>query len=199
MKIGVIGGTFDPPHIGHLVIAEQAYFQLGLDVVWFAPVGNPPHKTHNRVSPVVHRIEMTRLSITGNPHFMVSRADVDRPPPHYITELFETLVQQQPDTEWHLIIGADSLSEMPRWYQPQRLLQLTRFAVASRVTAVPDMDSLEAALPGISAQVDRLDCPMIDLASRELQRRVNVGLPIRYMVHEDVASYISAHHLYTSQ
>jgi nicotinate-nucleotide adenylyltransferase len=199
MKIGIIGGTFDPPHIGHLVIAEQAYFQLGLDVVWFAPVGQPPHKTNNRVSPVTHRIEMTRLSIKGNPHFILSTADVDRPAPHYITVLFDMLVAQQPDTEWHLIIGADSLTEMPRWYQPQRLLQLTRLAVAARVTAQPDMDTLETALPGIGARVDWLDCPMIDLASRELQRRVVAGLPIRYMVHEDAENYITSYHLYTSQ
>ncbi|HEY3290878.1 MAG TPA: nicotinate (nicotinamide) nucleotide adenylyltransferase, partial [Anaerolineae bacterium] len=147
-KIGLIGGTFDPPHIGHLIIAEQACTQLGLEKVWFAPVGQPPHKSIQHVSAIEHRVEMTRLAIQDNPHFMLSLADVNRPAPHYITHLFEILVRQYPLVEWYLIVGSDSFAELPNWYEPARLLQYTRLAVAQRPGFQPDLTKLEHALPG---------------------------------------------------
>lgn len=196
MKIGLIGGTFDPPHIGHLIIAEQAYTQLGLETVWFAPVGQPPHKNAQRVSAAEHRVEMTRLAIRDNPHFMLSLADVNRPTPHYITNLFEILVQQYPHIEWYLIAGSDSFAELPRWYEPKRLLQLTRLAVAERPGFQPDLTKIELALPGIRERVSWVDSPLIDLASHDLQRRIRENLSLRYMVPEDVINYIGMHHLY---
>jgi nicotinate-nucleotide adenylyltransferase len=132
MKIGIMGGTFDPPHIGHLVIAEQAFVQLHLDKVWFAPVGQPPHKDLRRVTETHHRVEMTCLAIRDNPNFELTEADVNRPTPHYITTLFELFCEQHPDWEWYLIIGGDSFMELPRWHEPKRLLQLARLAVALR-------------------------------------------------------------------
>lgn len=196
MRIGILGGTFDPPHIGHLVIADQTYTQLGLDRVWFAPVGQPPHKKDRYVSATQHRVAMTRLAIRDNPHFELCLADVERPTPHYITTLFDMLVQQHIDCEWYLIVGADSLMELPRWYQPQRLVQLVRFAVAHRPGYQPDLAQLEQALPGLRAKVEWVDSPMIDLASSDLQRRARQGLPLRYVVTGEVATYIADHHLY---
>jgi nicotinate-nucleotide adenylyltransferase len=195
-RIGILGGTFDPPHIGHLVIADQAYEQLDLDVVWFAPVGQPPHKDTHHVSPVEHRIAMTRLAIADNPHFQLSLVDVERPTPHYIVTLFELLAQQHLDCDWRLIVGGDSLAEMPKWYEPRRLLELTRLAVAHRPGFHPDLEQLEQSLPGITRRVDWVDTPMIDLASRDLQRRVRLGLPLRYVVPREVADYIATHQLY---
>jgi nicotinate-nucleotide adenylyltransferase len=196
MKIGIMGGTFDPPHIGHLVIADQARAQLALDKVWFAPVGQPPHKNSLRVSAAQHRIAMTRLAIRDNPHFELSLADVERPTPHYITTLFESLLAQQPEVDWYLIMGGDSLAELPRWYRPARLLQLVRLAVAHRPGFQLDLAQLESQLPGLSARVAWVDSPMIDLASRDLQRRAREGLPLRYAVTREVADYIAEHHLY---
>jgi nicotinate-nucleotide adenylyltransferase len=196
MKIGLIGGTFDPPHIGHLIIAEQAFAQLGLDTVWFAPVGQPPHKNVLRVTAAEHRVEMTRLAIQDNPHFTLSLADVNRPTPHYITHLFEILVHQQPQVEWHLIVGSDSFTELPHWYEPRRLLQLTRLAVAHRPGFQLDLTKIEQVLPGIGQRVSWVDSPLIDLASHDLQRRIRAGLSLRYMVPDAVADYIAAHHLY---
>ena len=196
MRIGILGGTFDPPHIGHLVIADQTYTQLGLDRVWFAPVGQPPHKKDRYVSATQHRVAMTRLAIRDNPHFELSLADVERPTPHYITTLFDMLAQHHADCEWYLILGADSLMELPRWYQPQRLVQMVRFAVAHRPGYQPNLVQLEQALPGLRAKVDWVDSPMINLASSDLQRRARQGLPLRYVVTGEVATYIANHHLY---
>jgi nicotinate-nucleotide adenylyltransferase len=198
-KIGLIGGTFDPPHIGHLIIAEQAYTQLGLETVWFAPVGQPPHKSAQRVSATEYRVEMSRLAIQDNPHFTLSLADVNRPTPHYITHLFEILVQQHPKVEWYLIVGSDSFAELPSWYEPARLLQLTRLAVAQRPGFQPDLTKLEQALPGIGKRVSWVDSPLIDLASHDLQRRIRAGLSLSYMVPNDVIKYIATHHLYQQE
>ena len=197
MKIGILGGTFDPPHIGHLVIAEQAYAQLGLDKVWFTPVGTPPHKDTTRVSPVQHRIEMTRLAKQDKQSFELCLTDASRPTPHYIVTLFELLSRQFPTCEWYLIIGADSLVELPRWYEPARLLQLTRLAVAHRPGFQPDFDHLEKYFPGLQTQISWVDSPMIDIASRDLQRRAREGLPLRYVLTQEVARYINDQHLYT--
>jgi nicotinate-nucleotide adenylyltransferase len=196
MKIGILGGTFDPPHLGHLVIADQAHAQLGLDKVWFTPVGQPPHKDATRVSPARHRVEMTRLAIQDNPHFELSMLDVTRPTPHYITTLFDLLSACYTQWEWYLIIGADSLVELPRWYQPERLLQLTKLAVAHRSGFRPDLTRLVQIFPGLLERLAWVDSPLIDLASRDLQRRAREGLPLRYVVTRDVAGYISEHHLY---
>jgi nicotinate-nucleotide adenylyltransferase len=197
MKIAIMGGTFDPPHIGHLVIADQAFAQLGLDKVWFAPVGEPPHKNIQHVSPVEHRAAMTSLAIQDNAHFELTRADIERPTPHYITTLFELLCQREPQHEWYLIMGGDSLMELPRWHEPMRLLQLAKLAVAHRPGFQPDLQKLEAQLPGVSARIAWVDSPMIDLASRDLQRRAREGLPLRYVVTQEVARYIDEHKLYS--
>ena len=196
MKIGILGGTFDPPHIGHLVIADQAFTQLRLDKVWFAPVGQPPHKDLKRVTATQRRVEMTRLAIQDNPNFELTEADVHRPTPHYITTLFELLCKQHPDWEWYLIVGGDSLMELPRWHEPMRLLELTRLVVALRPGFKPDMATLEQALPGISARIEWIDSPLIDLASRDLQRRAREGLSLRYVVSREVVEYIVTHQLY---
>lgn len=198
MKIGIMGGTFDPPHIGHLVIAEQAYQQLQLDAIWFAPVGQPPHKDNQLVTPAVHRVEMTRLAIRNNPHFALIEDDVKRPAPHYITVLFEMLQEAHRGYQWYLIIGGDSFVELPRWYQPSRLLQLTRLAVALRPGYIPDMPKLEESLPGVTANTEWLDSPLIDLASHDLQRRARMGLSLRYIIPDRVADYIHQHQLYSN-
>ncbi len=199
MKIGLLGGTFDPPHIGHLMIAEQAYVQLALESVWFAPVGHPPHKMSVHVAPITQRVEMTRLAIQGNEHFTLTLADVNRPTPHYITSLFEILVTQNPDVDWYLILGGDSLAELRHWYRPMRLLQLTRLAVAPRTGVQINLETLETDLPGIRDRVCWIDSPLIDLASHDLQRRIRDGLPLRYAIPDAVIEYIAAHHLYQPQ
>lgn len=194
MRIGILGGTFDPPHIGHLVIADQARAQLGLDRIWFTPVGQPPHKSNT--SPAEHRVAMTRLAIEENDAFEVCLVDVERPPPHYTVHLFEELRRRHPTDEFWFIVGADALIDMPRWQQPRRILELAQVAVAHRPRYRPNLEEIEAALPGIAHSLVWVDTPLTDLASNDLQRRARMGLPLRYVVTREVADYIHANNLY---
>jgi nicotinate-nucleotide adenylyltransferase len=194
--IGVLGGTFDPPHIGHLVIADQACVQLGLDQVWFAPVGQPPHKAGRPVSPAGHRVAMTRLAIDGHPRFDVCLVDVERPGPQYSYALMEILAGRFPGVEWRFLVGADALMDMPKWREPSRLLAAARLGVARRPGRRVDLDRLEAALPGIRARIDWVDAPLVDLSSTDLRRRAREGGSLRYLVPDAVAAHIVAHELY---
>ena len=196
MKIGILGGTFDPPHIGHLVIADQARMQLGLDQVWFTPVGQPPHKDGARVSGAQHRVNMARLAIGGHLGFDVCLVDVQRPAPHYTVDLFVVLRSMFPQHEFSFIIGADSLIDLPKWQRPAQLLSLAKIAVAHRPKYQPDLADLERHLPGIGARIAWVDTPLTDLSSNDLQRRAREGLPLRYVVTRDVAEYIRENNLY---
>ena len=196
MRIGIMGGTFDPPHIGHLVIGDQARAQLGLDRVWFTPVGQPPHKSNTTLAE--DRVAMTRLAIDDYDAFEVCLVDVERPPPHYTVHLFEELRRRWPEHEFWFIIGADALIDMPRWQQPRRILELAQIAVAHRPRYRPHLDELEIAIPGISKAIVWVDTPLTDLASNDLQRRARLGLPLRYVVTREVSDYIHAHQLYAA-
>lgn len=198
MRIGILGGTFDPPHIGHLVIADQSCTQLRLDRVWFTPVGQPPHKTGQTISPAEHRVEMTRLATRDHPGFEVCLADVERPAPQYSYALLETLAARHPGYAWHFIMGADSLMDMPEWREPQRLLAIARLAVARRPGTRINLDKLESALPGIGSRIDWVDAPLIELSSTDLRRRTREGLSLRYVVPRDVADYIAQHRIYVT-
>ncbi|HIC88581.1 MAG TPA: nicotinate (nicotinamide) nucleotide adenylyltransferase, partial [Anaerolineae bacterium] len=123
MRIGILGGTFDPPHIGHLILAEEAYHQLHLDCVYFVPAGDPPHKRHLHLSPVEDRLRMVTLAIADNPHFVVSRIDADRPGPHYTIDMVRLLRDSlPPGTELFFLMGLDSLADLPNWHDPDRLV-----------------------------------------------------------------------------
>ncbi len=196
MRIGILGGTFDPPHIGHLVIGDQARAQLGLDRVWFTPVGQPPHKSNTSLAE--DRVAMTRLAIDDYEAFEVCLVDVERPPPPYTVHLVEELRRRWPEHEFWFIIGADALIDMPRWQQPRRILELAQIAVAHRPRYRPHLDELEVAIPGISKAIVWVDTPLTDLASNDLQRRARLGLPLRYVVTREVSDYIHAHQLYAA-
>ena len=195
MHIGILGGTFDPPHIGHLVIADQACAQLRLDRVWFAPAGDPPHKG-DQVTPAEQRVAMLQLAIQDNPCFDLCRADVERPGPHFSFELLEILSHKHPSYTWHFIVGADSFMEMPKWRNPERLFALARLAVARRPGTQIDAAKVERALPGILARVDWVDTPLIDISSTDLRRRVREGWQLRYVTPGPVAQYIDRQRLY---
>lgn len=195
MHIGVLGGTFDPPHIGHLVIADQACDQLQLDQVWFAPAGDPPHKG-DQVTPIAHRVAMLQLAMQDNPCFALCRVDVERPGPHFSFELMEILNRQYPTYAWHFILGADSFIEMPKWRSPERLFRVARLAVARRPGVPVEADQVERALPGILQRVDWVDTPLLDISSTDLRQRVRAGRSLRYVVPEAVACYIQQHQLY---
>ena len=196
MNIGIFGGTFDPPHIGHLVIADQAFTQLGLDEVWFLPVGQPPHKRGNHISDAEHRVAMVTHAIHGHPGFKLSRVDVDRPAPHYSVTALELLEAEHPQHDWCFIMGADSLEDLPHWHKPRRLIELATLAVAGRPGARPEIREIETDVPGVSARVRWVTAPLVDLSSTDLRQMAREGKSLKYLVPDAVIAYADAHGLY---
>lgn len=198
MRLGVLGGTFDPIHFGHLLAAEEARVTLHLERVLFAPAGDPPHKQGHIISPVTHRLAMVRLAIVGNAAFAVTTVDVDRPGPHYTVDAIRLLREKWGigADETFFLMGTDSLAQLLTWHQPARLVELCRLAVMARPGYRPDLTELEAALPGLSARLDWVEMPVLDIAASDLRRRVGEGRSIRYQVPEAVAAYVAEHGLY---
>jgi len=195
--IGVFGGTFDPPHLGHLILAEAGRQALGLDRVLWVVTAQPPHKPKEARTPVDTRLALVEAAIAGNPGFQVSRADVDRPPPHYAVGTLEWLRAQQPAAQFAYLMGEDSLRDLPTWHMPQEfVLACDVIGVMERSGAEPDVADLETLLPGLTARVRFFRAPIIDIASHELRRRVHAGESIRYLVPEAVARIIEGQGLY---
>ncbi len=208
-RLGVLGGTFDPPHYGHLFLADTARVQLSLDRVLFAPAGVPPHKpvvnlpnqSQDRPSAVDHRLAMLRLALqdAGEPAFCLSRVDVDRPGPHYTVDALTMLQQKFPVAQLWFLIGADSLVDLPHWRDPARIIDMARLSVLPRPGAQPDVDALAAAVPHLRQRLDWLTGPPVALSSSALRERVRQGLPLRYLVPPPVEAYVHAHSLYGAQ
>jgi nicotinate-nucleotide adenylyltransferase len=197
MRVGVLGGTFDPIHIGHLVSAEEAWVELKLERVVFIPAGLPPHKLDHVMSPVEHRLAMVELAIASNPHFAVSRIDIDRFGPCYTVDTIELLRDEWgPGVKIYFIMGSDSLLDILTWHNPRRLIRLCRFAVVSRPGYQVDLDELDALLPGVASRVHMLNAPQLAISSTDIQRRVREGLSIKYQVPKAVEDYIYQHKLY---
>ncbi|MGN0355642.1 MAG: nicotinate-nucleotide adenylyltransferase [Muricoprocola sp.] len=198
-KVGIMGGTFDPIHVGHLILAENAYHQFGLDEVLVMPSGNPPHKTNRdgRAS-LEDRIEMVRLAIADNPHFTISLAEAHEEGYTYTKETLERLTRQNPDTEYYFIMGADSLFSFEEWKDPKRITEL-----AVIVTAVRDHASAEAIEQQIAhlkniyeADIRTLETPNMDISSRMLRGWIKEERSVRYYLTDSVISYIEKKGLY---
>jgi nicotinate-nucleotide adenylyltransferase len=203
MRVGVLGGTFDPIHIGHLVAAEEVRVQLRLDRVVFVPAGLPPHKLTDDVASVAHRLAMVNLAVASNPYFTVSHVDIDRFGPSYTVDTIELLRDEwgraADNVELYFIMGSDSLADIPIWHKPERLIRLCRLAVVGRPGYQVDMEELERSLPGITSRVHCVNSPQLDISSTDIQRRVREGLPIKYQVPEAVEDYIYENELYTGR
>lgn len=199
-RIGILGGTFDPIHIGHLILAEEASFQLRLDRIYLAPAGNPPHKRGRRMAPVEDRLCMAELATADVDYAIISRIDADRPGPHYTSDLVRLLQQQVgPGTDIYFLMGMDSLRDLPTWHEAQWLVEHARLAALSRHDVELDWEALEASLPGVRSRVTILDMPELEIASHVIQQRVRNGQPIRHMVPRAVEAYIMKHGLYRGE
>jgi nicotinate-nucleotide adenylyltransferase len=199
MKLGIFGGTFDPIHLGHLILAEQCREQCGLDQVWFVVAGMPPHKPAGRTA-VAHRLEMARIATAGHPGFAVSEIEANRPGPHYSVDTLESVRADRPNDSLYFLIGADSLADLPSWREPGRIARLATIVVVNR----PGIDKLEpdAAVPDYgpdSHPLMSVAIPPVGIASSDLRRRRAEGRSIRYMVPRAVEAYIEAHSLYRPQ
>ncbi|MCL4535814.1 MAG: nicotinate-nucleotide adenylyltransferase [Bacteroidetes bacterium] len=195
-RVGVLGGTFDPIHYGHLVIAEEAYARLDLREVLIVPARIPPHKQDRHITAAEHRVAMVRLAIASNPHFRLSTADLQRDGPSHTADTL-ALLRAQTNAELYFIIGEDSLLDLPRWYQPGRILAQCRLVVMSRPGyPEPDLRALASVSPEAVERGIVLRAPQLEISSSELQQRVAAGLPIKYQLPELVEDYIHAHRLY---
>ncbi len=200
MRLGVFGGTFDPPHLGHLVVAEQAREQLKLDLVLFVPAGQPWMKADQPVAPAHHRLEMARLAIEEHPAFRVSDLEVVRQGPSYTVDTLEELHRADPSAEPFLILGEDSFREVERWRRPLRLLELCTLAVYRRPgVAEWSLEKLEAVLPGVSRRVVTVEGPLIGISATDLRQRAAQGRSLRYLTPPAVEEYIRRHRLYTGE
>jgi nicotinate-nucleotide adenylyltransferase len=198
MDIGVLGGTFDPIHSGHLIIAEEARLKLRLARVLFVPAGQPWLKTGRTISPAAHRVEMVRGAIATNPHFELSTVEVDRPGPSYSVQTI-AILQQQLGTEaaFFFLVGWDSLAELPQWKEPAKLIQLCKLVAVTRPGfSRPDLKTLEASVPGVTQSFVWLDIPPVDISSSDIRKRVAQGLSIHDLVSDEVESYIKEQKLY---
>ncbi len=199
VKVGILGGTFDPPHIGHLEIAAEALAYLKLDRVLFAPTRQPPHKPGQPITPIEQRLDMVRLAIASNPRFQLSRVDVDRAGPTYTVDTLRLLHWELGEqTELYFIMGMDSLANILTWHKPEELIHLCRLAVFQRPGFRANLEELEAKLPGLREAVVFIPSPPLDVAASDLQRRIRHGESIDHLIPEAVVAYIKEHGLYNA-
>ena len=197
MRVGILGGTFDPIHFGHLVAAEECLCRLRLAKVLLIPAGQPPHKRRRPISPPEHRLAMVRLAAADNPGLEVSTIELERQGPSYSVDTVAAVREQLgPAAELYFIVGTDALPELLSWYQPHRLLQLCVLAVVSRPGYPFDLSPVLAVLPNAAERIVHVPAPELDISSSELRARVAAGLPIRYQVPDAVERYIRERGLY---
>lgn len=197
MRIGLFGGTFDPPHVGHLILAEECRTQLNLDLLLWAVTDNPPHKRYANVSPVEERVNLVEKAIHGNPAFLLSRIDIDRPGPHYAIDTMKLLQQEYPHSQLFYLMGGDSLHDLPMWLRPQDFLHICDgIGVMRRHEDKVDLESLEKVLPGISKKVNIVDAPILEISSKQIRQRVAEGMGYRYYLRDAVYHAIEELGLY---
>jgi len=199
-KIGVLGGTFDPIHLGHLIVAEDIRQKLGLGEVLFVPAGRPwlKLKEEKPISAADHRLAMVRLAVASNPYFKASTLEIDRPGLSYsIDTVLELKAKLGAGAEIYFIVGPDALAELPQWKDLARLVEACQLVGIGRPGhAKTGLQTLESSIPGVSQRIMLVDVPQIDISATEIRKRVAQGLSIRYLVPEAVEKYIAEHKLY---
>lgn len=198
-RLGILGGTFNPPHLGHLLIAQEAHDQVGLDEVLFMPVAAPPHKDAAGDPGPEARLAMVTAAIGDDPRFRACDLEIRRGGPSYTVDTLRALHATHPGSELTFIVGGDMAASLPTWRDPAEVVSLARLAVAEREGA-RRADILErlATIPGAVERVDFFDLPRIDFSSSLVRRRAAAGRPITYLVPDRVAEYIAQHGLYRS-
>ena len=197
-RIGIMGGTFDPIHIGHLILAQSAYEQLGLDKVLFIPSGKPPHKPNRFGASDSNRVEMTRLAIAGNPAFELNLMEMDSETPTYTYLTVKQLCMENPDTEYYFILGEDSLIDFLTWKKPEELVKYCHIVCGVRPGLTDEeMDAIiEEKRMVTGGDYIRIDSPLLEISSCELRGRIKKGLPVKYYVPSEVAEYIQTNDVY---
>ena len=197
VKLGILGGTFDPVHQGHLILAEWARGELALESVLLVPAGLPWRKAERSIGAVEHRLAMLRLAIADNSAFELSTMEMERSGASYTADTLERLHELRPGSELFFILGQDALADLPNWRRPQRILELATLAVACR--SGPEsiaLDEVERKLPGLSGRLVWLGMPRVEVSASLIRERVRKGLSIRYLVPDAVEAYIREQGLY---
>ena len=196
MRIGILGGAFNPPHTGHLVGAQEALVQLELDKVVFMPVGQAPHRELQGDPGAEARLEMVELAIADDERFEASRAELDREGLSYTADTLRDLGEQSPDDELFLILGGDQAAALGAWHEPERVLSLATVAVVERPMWSRNAIGIKIGRLAGADRIRYLDMPIIQISSSQIRRRVADGRPVRYLVPERVALYIEQNGLY---
>jgi nicotinate-nucleotide adenylyltransferase len=195
--IGIFGGTFDPPHIGHLILAGEALAQFQLDRLLWVLTPDPPHKLENSITPLTHRLPMLQAMIRHNPAFEISRIEIDRPGPHYTIDTVRLIAEQNPNAELYLLIGGDSLRDLPAWRLPLDLVAaVSKIGVMRRPGDFTDLAPIEMQIPGVIAKIQFIDALLQPVSSSELRRRIAANEMYRYYLAPEVYDYIETHRLY---
>ncbi|MDR2703729.1 MAG: nicotinate-nucleotide adenylyltransferase [Cellulomonadaceae bacterium] len=192
-RIGIMGGTFDPIHNGHLVAASEVAWALNLDEVIFVPTGNPNFKQDKHVTPAEHRYLMTVIATSSNPKFSVSRVDIDRPGVTYTVDTLKDLKAQYPDADLYFISGADAISQILNWHDAEKLWELADFVAVGRPGSALELSGIPY------GEVTVVEIPALAISSTDVRRRAHAGMPIWYLVPDGVVRYIEKYRLYGGQ
>jgi nicotinate-nucleotide adenylyltransferase len=199
LRVGILGGAFNPPHLGHLVCAQEALVQLQLDKVLFVPVGVAPHRTLDDDPGPEVRLEMVELAIADDEHFTTSRIEMDREGPSYTADTLEQLREESPEDELFLILGGDQAAALASWHEPEKVLERATLAVFERLSWGRNAIVIKIGRLVGARDVRYLDMPLIQVSSSAIRRRVREGVPIRYLVPDKVVDYIATNELYGGQ
>ena len=199
-RIGIFGGTFDPPHFGHLILAAEAQYQLELDILLFVLTPDPPHKQDQKLTNLDDRLAMLAAAISGNPGFVLSRVDIDRPGPHYTLDTLNLLREEYPEDILIYLMGGDSLEGLlVDWHQPAEFIAACDLiGVMRRPQDDLDMKPLEQAFPGISEKVQFVEAPLLEIASRQIRQRVREGRPYIFYLPSSVRKVIAERGIYAN-
>jgi nicotinate-nucleotide adenylyltransferase len=198
MRVGVFGGTFDPPHIGHLILAAETRSQLNLDRLLWVLTPDPPHKQRQYITPSEQRLEMVQAAILDDPGFELSRVEIDRPGPHYAVDTLHLLAKDFPGADLAYLVGGDSLRDLPTWYHPQELVDACAIiGVMRRPGDAVDLEALETLLPGIKTKLAVVTAPLLEVSASEIRSRIAGGRPYRYYLPEAVYKIIQEQGLYS--
>jgi nicotinate-nucleotide adenylyltransferase len=196
-RLGIFGGTFDPPHLGHLILADEALSQLCLERVLWILTPDPPHKESQPLTTLDHRLDMLTAAIFDNPSFYISRVDIDRPAPHYAVDTVRLLAEALPQDELIYLMGGDSLHDLPTWHEPQQFIEACDgIGVMRRPGDRVTLKSLEKILPGVTQKVRFIDAPLLEISSSDIRFRATEGKPVRYYLPALVYQIIQERKLY---
>ncbi|MFV9510978.1 nicotinate-nucleotide adenylyltransferase [Tepidibacillus sp. LV47] len=193
-KVGILGGTFDPLHIGHFIMADQSLFYGGLDEIWFMPAHIPPHKLGRKITPVHHRIEMVKRAIENEPQFRLCTIELERDGPSYTLDTVKELNSRYPNISFSFIIGGDMIEYLPNWYRIEELLSLIQFI--GLVRPGYSLDNLTSKEKQIIKHVKMIPMPQLEISSTLIRQWVKEGRPLRHVVPNPVEQYIKENHLY---